>query len=317
MHVGRVVMVRYVITHPPGGSRLRYPDRHGTRSGDWILSAKGTFCRATVLPRTTKPPTSTHPHHHHPTSATSTSTFAYAPAQSSGSNLVPFSYIFRLSIANYPSGTHTPSAIVRPESPPPIPLPQHLLVPSRAGFCSVHSSAPARPGINQRFSHTATKANTAMAGVQYPAGLAQLQAATSYAEQAAALRSLKDNIIGHVQRKEEWVQHGILDALAGILQNDDQAPKRPSGKETSQPGQPPVLAEHEVVRLLALQLLASIANGENLVAVILRLPPNQNATQEALRFSPLSKPLASFRPSCPPSPPPIILPKLCSPPCAC
>lgn len=102
-----------------------------------------------------------------------------------------------------------------------------------------------------------------MARVQAPPILSQIQAARTYTEQATALRTLKDEIIGHVQRKEEWVECGILESLVEVLQNSLRAPAAVNGKEPrSRPGQPVALAEDETVRLLSLQLLASFAYGE-------------------------------------------------------
>ncbi|KAL1840763.1 hypothetical protein VTJ49DRAFT_155 [Mycothermus thermophilus] len=132
-----------------------------------------------------------------------------------------------------------------------------------------------------------------MARVQSPPGLAQIQAAGTYSEQAVALRTLRDEIIGHVQRKEEYVQHGILDVLVEILQNSTRSPKRSSGKEPSQAGQPTALSEDDVVRLLALQLLASFANGGSaflaplhaagvVPAIIPAISPNDNPSQVVL-----------------------------------
>jgi hypothetical protein len=101
-----------------------------------------------------------------------------------------------------------------------------------------------------------------MARIQSPPVLSQIRVARSYAEQAAALRALKDEIIGHVQRKEWWVQNGILESLVKILQNNARPPPRSNGKDRSQIEQPGTLAEDDTVRLLSLQLLASFTYGE-------------------------------------------------------
>ncbi len=100
-----------------------------------------------------------------------------------------------------------------------------------------------------------------MARVEIPPVLLQIRSARTYSEQATALRALKDETVGHIQRKEWWIQNGILEPLVGLLHNNDRAPTRSSGKERSHPGQPVPLAEDDVVRLLALQLLASFAYG--------------------------------------------------------
>ncbi|KAK3304567.1 armadillo-type protein [Chaetomium strumarium] len=97
-----------------------------------------------------------------------------------------------------------------------------------------------------------------MALVQSPAVLSQIRVARSFSEQAASLRAIRDEIIGHDRRKEWWVQNGILELLVKFLENNVQSP-RLSGKERSGAGQSGPLGEGEVVRLLSLQLLASFA----------------------------------------------------------
>ncbi|KAK4122907.1 ARM repeat-containing protein [Parathielavia appendiculata] len=100
-----------------------------------------------------------------------------------------------------------------------------------------------------------------MARVQAPPLLSQIRVARSNSEQAIALRALKDEIVGHIQRKEWWVQNGILEPLVEMLQNNVPSTARSNGKELHQTGQPAVLSENEVVRLLCLQLIASFAYG--------------------------------------------------------
>ncbi|KAH8423027.1 uncharacterized protein LDX57_000783 [Aspergillus melleus] len=50
-----------------------------------------------------------------------------------------------------------------------------------------------------------------------PPVLLQLQTADSPSSQAAALRTLKNETIGHDQRKEAWIRWGIVPTLAKIL----------------------------------------------------------------------------------------------------
>ncbi|RAK92171.1 armadillo repeat protein [Aspergillus costaricaensis CBS 115574] len=61
-----------------------------------------------------------------------------------------------------------------------------------------------------------------------PPLLLQLQNAETLSAQAAALRSLKNETIGHDQRKESWVRWGILPVLANIL-----AARQSPGKGTA------------------------------------------------------------------------------------
>jgi armadillo repeat-containing protein 8 len=102
-----------------------------------------------------------------------------------------------------------------------------------------------------------------MVRVQSPPILAQLRAARSHSEEIATLRLLKDEIVGHVQRKEKWIEQGILDFLVKAL-TSTRSPVRLNGKESrGHHAQPRTLSEDELVRLQALQLLASIASGES------------------------------------------------------
>ncbi|KAK3321111.1 armadillo-type protein [Cercophora scortea] len=100
-----------------------------------------------------------------------------------------------------------------------------------------------------------------MARIQSPPILSRMRGARSYADQVAALRALKDEIVGHVQNKDKWVELNILESLIKILQSSYSS-SRLGGKEVrGQFGQPRSLADEEEVRLQALQLLASLANG--------------------------------------------------------
>ena len=103
-----------------------------------------------------------------------------------------------------------------------------------------------------------------MARIQSSPVLSQIRVARTYAEQATALCALRDEIIGHSQRKEWWVKNGILESLVKMLQNNVRPPASSHGKEISHPGQsePAPLGEEETTRLLCLQLLAVLANGE-------------------------------------------------------
>lgn len=58
-----------------------------------------------------------------------------------------------------------------------------------------------------------------------PPILQQFQTAESLSSQIAALRALKNETIGHDQRKESWIRWGIIPILSKIL-----ASRQPSGK---------------------------------------------------------------------------------------
>lgn len=99
-----------------------------------------------------------------------------------------------------------------------------------------------------------------MARPQSPPILAQLRSARTLPEQTAALRALKNEIVGHVQRKEFWVSLGVLDPIVRTLASS-RPPVKPNGKDTRFPLTQRPLSEDESVRLQALQLVASFANG--------------------------------------------------------
>lgn len=90
--------------------------------------------------------------------------------------------------------------------------------------------------------------------------LAQLRGAKTFAEQTSALQALKNEIVGHVQRKEEWVSVGVLDPIVRSLASA-RAPLRTNGKDTQQLPTMRPLSEEDGVKLQALQLVSSFASG--------------------------------------------------------
>lgn len=94
-----------------------------------------------------------------------------------------------------------------------------------------------------------------------PPILAQLRHARAPREQIAVLRSLKDEVIGHIQQKEKWVEYGVLDPVVRVLR-DTRVPSRSNGKEVrNHSGSMSGLGDEETARLQALQVLASFAKG--------------------------------------------------------
>lgn len=82
------------------------------------------------------------------------------------------------------------------------------------------------------------------------------------AEQLSALQSLKNDIVGHVQKKEKWIEAGVLESVVKILDTSrsDAQPSRRGSRGHALPSSRSLTAE-EAVRLQALQTLASFANG--------------------------------------------------------
>lgn len=99
-----------------------------------------------------------------------------------------------------------------------------------------------------------------MARPHTPPILTQLRSARTLIEQTTSLRALKNEIVGHVQKKEQWVGLGVLDPIVRTLAAA-QSPARSNGKDARLPLAQRPLSDDEKVRLQALQLLASFANG--------------------------------------------------------
>lgn len=92
-----------------------------------------------------------------------------------------------------------------------------------------------------------------------PSWIEQIRYATTPAEQALALRGLKNDLVGHPLKKEMAVALGVLDPIVHLISN------RSTGRGDSKThdhtfAQRP-LTEAELVRLQGLQVLASIALG--------------------------------------------------------
>jgi armadillo repeat-containing protein 8 len=93
--------------------------------------------------------------------------------------------------------------------------------------------------------------------------LSHLQSARTYADQAAALRSLKNEVVGHIQRKELWIKLGALDPVVKILASCRSPMKHVQRKDVYQ-GRlyGDMLTDEEAVRLQAVQLLSSFASSK-------------------------------------------------------
>jgi hypothetical protein len=90
--------------------------------------------------------------------------------------------------------------------------------------------------------------------------LAQLRNAKSLPEQTAALQALKNEIVGHVQRKEAWIGLGVLEPIVRTLASS-RSPAKPNGKDATIQLVSRPLSDEDSVKLQALQLVASFANG--------------------------------------------------------
>ncbi|KAJ8124701.1 hypothetical protein O1611_g8939 [Lasiodiplodia mahajangana] len=91
------------------------------------------------------------------------------------------------------------------------------------------------------------------------ATIAQLHA--SPAERTAALRALKNDVIGDIQKKTLWVQHGLIPHIVMLLMPDtsNRSATRKSARQSFLP--PDIFTDEETAQLQALQLLATFANA--------------------------------------------------------
>jgi hypothetical protein len=92
---------------------------------------------------------------------------------------------------------------------------------------------------------------------------ADVKNARTFLQQIAALRSLKNEISGHVQRKEKWVECGILEPVVNLLRSSRAPMNRNERDFRGAAAHARKLSEEEQVRLLALQLLGIFANGKS------------------------------------------------------
>ena len=77
----------------------------------------------------------------------------------------------------------------------------------------------------------------------------------------AALKALKNELIGHEEKKKLWVRSGVLKPLADVLN----AHKVPDGDGTTSRRHQP-RSEQEEARLQAIIVVGSIAQGQYLTA---------------------------------------------------
>jgi hypothetical protein len=95
--------------------------------------------------------------------------------------------------------------------------------------------------------------------------LARLCAASSAGMQAAALRDVKDDIIGHEQKKEQWIRLGLVSQLVRILSAPLQPKRSNAAFAVTEPASSAVVGRdtnEELARLQATIIAGSLAHGE-------------------------------------------------------
>ena len=97
-----------------------------------------------------------------------------------------------------------------------------------------------------------------------PPILSELRSPSSTANQVVALRALKNDIIGHEEKKQMWVRLGAVVPLARILNTHKGSGKR-KYKEVNGDGnfsgRRTVRSEEEEARLQAVIVVGSLAQG--------------------------------------------------------
>jgi len=95
-----------------------------------------------------------------------------------------------------------------------------------------------------------------------PPLLAQIRAAQTLPEQISSIRALKNDIVGHQQRKEMWLALGLIETIVRIL-NANKPSSRRNGKEPRESNSATrPLSEDEMVRLQAISVVGSLAHGK-------------------------------------------------------
>lgn len=95
-----------------------------------------------------------------------------------------------------------------------------------------------------------------------PSLLAQIRAAQTLPEQIASLKALKNDIIGHQQKKEIWVGLGLIVPVVRILNANKPSTKKNGKGPRGSSYATQSLSLEEQVRLQAISIVGSLAHGE-------------------------------------------------------
>lgn len=98
-----------------------------------------------------------------------------------------------------------------------------------------------------------------------PPVLSELRSPTSPATQVAALRALKNELIGHEQKKEMWIGLGVIAPIARILnthKGDGKRRHREANGGVDRTGRSYIRTDEEEARLQAIIIVGSLAHGE-------------------------------------------------------
>jgi hypothetical protein len=97
-----------------------------------------------------------------------------------------------------------------------------------------------------------------------PSILQELQTPSSTADLVTNLRRLKNELIGHDQRKEDWIGHGIVPVLSRVLTSRKSSGKRSreSNGDSKASERRHTRTEEDEACLQAIIIVASLAQGQ-------------------------------------------------------
>lgn len=108
-------------------------------------------------------------------------------------------------------------------------------------------------------------------GIATPQLLSQIRHPESSFARLAALRSLKNEIVGHDQRKEAWIESGVIPALSQVLagrredkdngESDPEAAKLRAHFSTSYHRTPDIRTGDDAACLQAAIVVGTLAQG--------------------------------------------------------
>ena len=97
--------------------------------------------------------------------------------------------------------------------------------------------------------------------------LSDLRNPASSAAQVAALKALKNEIVGHSQKKEEWIKLGVLEPLTNILntfKGDGKRTHRAANGSAHRSRQRERRTNEEEARYQAIVVVGSLAQGKSI-----------------------------------------------------
>ena len=99
-----------------------------------------------------------------------------------------------------------------------------------------------------------------------PPILSELRSPTSPATQVAALRALKNEVIGHEQKKEMWIGLGVVAPISRILNTHKGGGKkryRGVNGDSENSAHSSTRTDDEEARLQAIIIVGSLAHGQS------------------------------------------------------